>query len=345
MLRASLSLIFTFFACRCLGAQAPSDLDNLFRVGPGVTTPRLLHKIEPEYSPEARADHIQGKVVLQIVINEAGRPIDINVISPLGFGLDERAQSAVEKWQFAPGMKGELPVKILATVEVSFTFPEIWYDAKAERQRTEFNVALHGLKGSDAKAMERAVKSIQDLARQRFPAAMYVLGSWEIAGDHVSQNPADGLALIRQAADRYYGPALYEIGIRQVEGRDLDKEPAKGLETMRHASVLGSPQAQFALGARYEIGEGVPRELDRARRYFRLCAAQGVPLCQYRVGKLLLETTDRPESNLIQAVAWLELAAEHGVPEAKDLSSTEAAKLTPQQTAWVTTLKTQLVRK
>jgi TonB family protein len=75
------------------------------RIGPGVTPPRLIHKTEPEYSPEARADHVQGTVILQIVVNEKGRATDISVISPLGFGFDEQAQTAVAKWEFVPGMK------------------------------------------------------------------------------------------------------------------------------------------------------------------------------------------------------------------------------------------------
>src|SRR5260370_42495318 len=117
------------------------------------------------------------------------------------------------------------------------------------------------------------------------------------------------------------------------------------METMRHASILGSPQAQFYLGNRYETGGGVPRELDRARRYFRLCAAQGVPVCQYPLGRLLLDSANRPERDYVQAVAWFQLAGERGIQEARDIASREAAKLTPAQTIWMTTLKAQLVRK
>jgi TonB family protein len=114
------------FAGRCLNAQASSGLDGAIRIGPGVTPPRLLHKVEPEYSPGARADHIQGTVVLELAIDEQSRRI--SVISPLGFGLDERAQSAVETWRFAPGMKDGKPVKILATIEVRHPPQSGWLD-------------------------------------------------------------------------------------------------------------------------------------------------------------------------------------------------------------------------
>jgi TonB family protein len=340
-------LCLSLLGLALFGGQAHDGSGDVLRVGPGVTPPSLLHKVEPKYSPIARADHVQGTVVLQLIVNEKGRATDITVISPLGFGLDEQAQAAVETWDFAPGMKDGRPVKILATVVVNFRFPQLWFDAKAERQRTSFNVTLQGLHRADASksAVDRGVKSMQDLARQKFPPAMYMVGVWELNGEFVTKDPEDGFALIQKAAAKDYGPAVYEIALRRIEGRDLSKDIEKGLEEMRQAATMGSPQAQFYLGNRYEKGDGVPRGFDRARRYFRLCAVQGVATCQYRLGTLLLDAPDRPERDYVQAVALFQLAGEQGVKEAKEIASKEAANLTPAQNNWVNTLKTQLVRK
>lgn len=339
--------VLSFLAGVKLSAQAPSRWDDVIRVGPGVTPPRLLYKVEPEYSPDARADHVQGTVVLELFVDEKGRPADITLVSPLGYGLDERAQAAVGKWEFKPGMKDGKPVKIGAIVEVNFRFPGTWFDEKAERERTSFNVALQTLKRPNATAadIDRAVKSVQKLSHEHFPAAMYTVGTWEISDDHVTKDADDGLAQLQKAAAKYYGPALYEIAIRQIEGRDLPMNVEKGLEMTCQAAVLGSAQAQYYLGNRYEKGDGVPRELDRARRYFRLCATQGVPVCQYRLGRLLYSAEDRPERDYVQAVAWFQLAGENGIPEARDIASKEVANLTPEQTSRMTRLKAQLVRK
>jgi TonB family protein len=130
MLRVTFYLVLALFAQPSLDAQVLDGLEDAIRIGPGVTPPPLLHKVEPEYSPDARADHIQGTVVLLLAVNEKGRPTGISVISPLGFGLDKRAQAAVETWEFAPGTKDGRPVKILATVEVNFRFPQLWFDEK-----------------------------------------------------------------------------------------------------------------------------------------------------------------------------------------------------------------------
>src|SRR5215472_17074498 len=118
MFRVSLCLFVSLFVRQDAAAQATSGLEGAIRIGSGVTPPRLLHKQEPEYSPDARADHVQGTVVLQLAVDEQGRAVGVSVITPLGFGLDERAQASVEKWEFAPGMKDGKPIKILATVQV-----------------------------------------------------------------------------------------------------------------------------------------------------------------------------------------------------------------------------------
>lgn len=151
-----------------LGAQMASDSSEPMRIVPGVTPPRLIHKVDPEYSPGARADNVQGTVVLQIVIDKKDRAADISIVSPLGFGLDERAQEAVAQWEFVPGMKAGAPVKVLAAVEVNFRFPELWFGEKMERRRAAFNVALRTLDrpGASPAAVERAVQSIMDLCRR-----------------------------------------------------------------------------------------------------------------------------------------------------------------------------------
>src|SRR5215471_7650525 len=78
------------------GAQEPSEKpERPLRIGPGVTPPRVVLKVEPEYPNEARATRYEGTVVLFIVVDQNGEPRDLKVIRPLGFGLDEKAIEAV----------------------------------------------------------------------------------------------------------------------------------------------------------------------------------------------------------------------------------------------------------
>ncbi|MFN7925110.1 MAG: TonB family protein [Bryobacteraceae bacterium] len=93
---------------------------GVYRIGGGVSAPQLISKVEPEYSEEARKAKFQGTVVLQIVVDENGKPRDMRVIRPLGLGLDEKAIEAVTKWKFRPGMLNGKSVAVSATIEVNF---------------------------------------------------------------------------------------------------------------------------------------------------------------------------------------------------------------------------------
>jgi len=91
-----------------------------FRVGGGVTAPLVLHKVEPEYSEEARKAKYQGTVLLYVEIDSSGRATNIKVQRSLGLGLDEKAIEAVKQWKFKPGYKDGKPVTVAAIIEVNF---------------------------------------------------------------------------------------------------------------------------------------------------------------------------------------------------------------------------------
>lgn len=93
---------------------------GVFRIGGGVSAPRLTYKVEPEYSEEARKAKYQGTVVLAIEVWPDGKAHNIRVIRSLGLGLDQKAIDAVQRWRFVPGKKDTLPVKVRANVEVNF---------------------------------------------------------------------------------------------------------------------------------------------------------------------------------------------------------------------------------
>ena len=187
-----------------------------------------------------------------------------------------------------------------------------------------------------------SIRQVRELAEQGYPAAQYAFGRWQINGENVDYDEKAGLLLLEKAAAKDDAQAIYVLALRRLAGQPSAEDLEKGLEGMKKASVLGSVGAQFSLGGRYELGNGVPREMDRARRYFRLCAAKGTDACQYRLGKLMLSTPALPERDFVQALAWLQLAADQGNVAAKDLFTREAAKLTAAQLAVVSSLKSQL---
>jgi TonB family protein len=89
-------------------------------VGPGITPPKIISKREPAYSEQARKAKLEGSVLLSLVIDENGKPIDIKVVRSLGMGLDEKAIEAVKQWRFEPGKKDGKPVSIASQIQITF---------------------------------------------------------------------------------------------------------------------------------------------------------------------------------------------------------------------------------
>ncbi|HEY1242419.1 MAG TPA: TonB family protein [Bryobacteraceae bacterium] len=107
-----------------LGAQAVvvrrGSGEPAVRIGGGVTAPRLLSKMEPRYSEEARLAKYQGTVVVAVDVGTDGLAQNMRVVRGLGLGLDEEALKAIGQWKFQPGAKNGEAVPVQATIEVNF---------------------------------------------------------------------------------------------------------------------------------------------------------------------------------------------------------------------------------
>jgi TonB family protein len=93
---------------------------GVHRVGGGVLAPRLLAKVEPQYTEEARQGRLQGTVLLSVDIDPSGTATNVEVQRSLEPGLDQKAIEAVRQWRFKPGMKDGAAVTVRATIEVNF---------------------------------------------------------------------------------------------------------------------------------------------------------------------------------------------------------------------------------
>ena len=101
-------------------ALAPVRAEKIYTIGDGVTPPSVLQKIDPVYPEDAKADKVEGTVILSCVIGTDGMAHDISVVKSLESRFDKNAAEAVEQWHFAPGMHEGQPVPVRATIEVNF---------------------------------------------------------------------------------------------------------------------------------------------------------------------------------------------------------------------------------
>ena len=100
----------------------PGETQGIARSTPGhiVSAPILIHKVEPEFSEEARKAKYSGIVLMAIEVDANGGPRAFRILQGPGLGLEQKAIDAVRQWRFKPGYQDGKPVVTGATVEVRF---------------------------------------------------------------------------------------------------------------------------------------------------------------------------------------------------------------------------------
>jgi TonB family protein len=104
------------------GARLPDgEADGVYRVGGAISAPVILYGPQAVYSAEARRAHLQGKCLVSLVVDTRGNPQNVQVVHPLGKGLDEKAIEAVKQFRFTPATRnGITPVPVKIAVQVEF---------------------------------------------------------------------------------------------------------------------------------------------------------------------------------------------------------------------------------
>lgn len=81
---------------------------------------KILWKSVPQYSEEGLRRRIEGDVVLLVRFLARGTVETVEVVSGLGYGLDEHALRAAEAIRFEPATEGDQPVDYTAQLRIRF---------------------------------------------------------------------------------------------------------------------------------------------------------------------------------------------------------------------------------
>lgn len=81
---------------------------------------KLQTKFEPGSNEYAQAAGVAGMALYHVVVGADGKPGEIAVARPIGFGLDENAVESIRKASFDPAMKDGKPVPVLLDLVVQF---------------------------------------------------------------------------------------------------------------------------------------------------------------------------------------------------------------------------------
>jgi bla regulator protein blaR1 len=99
-----------------------ADPQQIYHVGGDVSAPKLVYAPDPQFTERARRAKYQGVCVISTVVDAQGNPTQVQVVRPLGMGLDKKAVEAVKQYRFTPAMRLGKPVAVEVKIEVNFRF-------------------------------------------------------------------------------------------------------------------------------------------------------------------------------------------------------------------------------
>ena len=97
----------------------PSDA-GIKVVSEGMTPPKVLNSIDPSSNEFAQKYGIAGMELLRTVVDASGKPQQMAIARPIGFGLDEKAVEAVKNSHFTPATLNGQPVPVVIDLVVTF---------------------------------------------------------------------------------------------------------------------------------------------------------------------------------------------------------------------------------
>ena len=83
--------------------------------------PKPLNVPQPAYTERAREAGVEGKVRVELTVDETGHVVSVRVIQGLGYGLDEAAVLAARSATFEPALRCGKPTRATFTISMRFS--------------------------------------------------------------------------------------------------------------------------------------------------------------------------------------------------------------------------------
>jgi TonB family protein len=101
-------------------AEVSMNVERI-RVGGNVQATKLIKQVKPKYPESAKAQGIEGTVLLNAIIGKDGNLLSVTVVNKLADpDLAAAALEAVQQWQYQPTLLNGQPVEVVTTIMVNF---------------------------------------------------------------------------------------------------------------------------------------------------------------------------------------------------------------------------------
>ena len=123
---------------------------------------RVIYRVEPEYSLDAREKKIEGTVVLTLTIDHEGLPQNIQVKKSLYPSLDQSAIEAARKMRFEPAIKNGQPVSMFISVEFDFAI-----ESRSKQELEEIEKRAAEARATQGESTVRELKMRREMTEQQ----------------------------------------------------------------------------------------------------------------------------------------------------------------------------------
>lgn len=107
------------------------DASGKYRIGNGVTVPRIIVKVDPEFPEGAEKENISGIVSVSFTVDALGNPVDARVrrfmdsttdakLRAAQLSVDQAALNAVKQFKFEPATYEGKAVAVDLNIVVNF---------------------------------------------------------------------------------------------------------------------------------------------------------------------------------------------------------------------------------
>jgi TonB family protein len=215
---------------------------------PALVPPELLESSEADYPAEARAEGLEGTVVLLLTIAADGSVTDADVVEPVGHGFDEAARSAALRFRFRPALRNGEP--ITARIRYPYAFKLAVEPAPLPAAAGAGVAAIVPPEAAPAAAAEPAPIDAAVAAEPAGPVSVQVLGS-ENEGQRL-QRSAAAVNVIDTRRAKQQSADLGEV-LARSQGVAVRREGGLGSDARFSLNGLYDDQIRFFL-------DGVPLE-------------------------------------------------------------------------------------
>lgn len=88
-----------------------------------IVKARPLTILRASYTESARHAHVQGRVRMELLIDEKGEVVSAKLLDGLGYGLDEAALEVARRYRFSPATRCNKPIAAPFVLAMRFALP------------------------------------------------------------------------------------------------------------------------------------------------------------------------------------------------------------------------------